>query len=89
MKRILNISFQLMAIVAMASCGKKGSNGVSSLYGRDVALDERVYICTGRYAKAYHAFQNCRGLDNCQADVIEVSLEDALNNRRHACELCW
>ena len=32
-------------------------------------LYQTVYVCTGNYAYTYHSRNDCRGLNNCQADV--------------------
>ncbi len=50
---------------------------------------DTVYICTGRYSKAYHCTAHCKGLDNCSADVITVSKEQARKQYRHPCGYCY
>lgn len=49
-----------------------------------------VYICTGEYSRAYHCTLNCKGLDNCSADVIAIE-KDRLPNRyrHHPCGYCY
>ena len=48
-----------------------------------------VYICTGNYAKKYHSRSNCRGLSNCQKDIIAVSISKAREKGRSACSICY
>ena len=48
----------------------------------------KVYICTGSFAKAYHIYRNCEGLNNCGAVIKQVKLEDAVKRGRHLCGYC-
>lgn len=49
-----------------------------------------VYMCTGKYAYAYHSTQNCPGLNNCNGTVVYLSENDAVNiYKRVPCERCW
>ena len=51
---------------------------------------QTVYICGGKYAYAYHSYQNCKGLNNCQSKVYYTSENDAINQYgREPCCLCW
>jgi len=47
-----------------------------------------VYICvTG---EVYHAYRDCRGLNNAKHKIIEVSKEEAVNKyKRRPCKLCY
>ena len=47
-----------------------------------------VYICTGGSSKRYHATSSCRGLDNCQGDIIKVTVEKAKSIGRTPCKIC-
>lgn len=47
-----------------------------------------VYVCNGPYAKSYHKTPGCWGLDNCSASVVEVSVNEAKDRGRTACEVC-
>lgn len=50
---------------------------------------DSVFVCTGKYAKVYHAYTSCRGLKNCKGDIVKVSLNDAINKyHRRACGYC-
>ena len=50
---------------------------------------DSVFICTGKYAKVYHAYTGCRGLKNCKGNIIKVSLADAINKyHRWGCGWC-
>lgn len=50
---------------------------------------DKVYICTGQYATTYHRTSNCSGLGNCKADVIQVTLTEALRMQRNPCKRCY
>lgn len=76
---ILSISLVLLTITSVQISASK-------LYSTKT---ETVYICTGGYSKKYHSSPDCRGLDNCKGQIIEVSLYDAVNKYyRTPCKVC-
>ena len=44
---------------------------------------------TGSSVYAYHFSSDCRGFNNCQGDVVAVSISKAQNMGRKACEICY
>lgn len=50
---------------------------------------DKVYICTGKYSKAYHRNTYCKGLENCTGDVICVDKSDAKRKGKHPCGYCY
>ena len=63
---------------------------VSSLSVSAQTRPDSVYICLGKYSHAYHRNNFCKGLRNCKAKVIYVSLNDAINKYgRKACGYCY
>lgn len=58
---------------------------VLSTYGQ-----RTVYICTGSGAYKYHYDIECRGLNNCTAEIKEISEEKAISNPKYVglCKLC-
>lgn len=69
--------FLLLLFAAGYGEGESKSNG------------EKVYICTGSSAYAYHFSSDCRGFNNCQGDVVAVSISKAQNMGRKACKICY
>ena len=55
----------------------------------NVRGDNSVYICTGYSAYCYHCKRNCRGLNNCHADIKKVSLNVAKSKGREPCNICY
>ncbi|RKR83482.1 hypothetical protein BDD43_3691 [Mucilaginibacter gracilis] len=50
---------------------------------------DSVWICTGKYSKAYHKKAYCKGLRNCKGDEIKVPLKDAIYiYHRKPCGYC-
>ena len=49
-----------------------------------------VYVCTGSGAYKYHYDIECRGLNNCTADIKEIREEKAISNPKYIglCKLC-
>ena len=48
-----------------------------------------VYICTGSSSTKYHKTSSCRGLNNCQGDIVKITKSDAENKyHRTACKIC-
>lgn len=48
-----------------------------------------VFICTGRYAKAYHKNSECRGILSCKSDIKELSKDEAIKMSRTPCGYCY
>jgi len=46
-----------------------------------------VYICKSKGAKKYHLIKDCRGLSNCKADIIKVTLKEAQGQGKGICGL--
>lgn len=65
-----------LALVLMA-CGEKHKVNPGA-----------VYICTGKYSKAYHSVNDCSGLDNCKGEIRTITLEEAQKMHRHGCSRC-
>lgn len=70
---VLNIAF--IGLFLLTSCS--------------TTKNSKVYVCTGRYSTAYHKDINCKGLNRCGAEVIEVDKSEAINNGRHKCGFCY
>jgi len=47
--------------------------------------DTDVYLCDSKGGKKYHLAKNCRGLKNCKAEVIKVSLANAKSTGKTLC----
>lgn len=52
-------------------------------------LHQTVYVCTGGFAKRYHSTPNCRGLNNCKGDIVEMSVEKATQKGKTPCKICY
>ena len=52
------------------------------------ATSDKVYICTGKYAKAYHVSMSCRGVNACRSDINTITLSEAQNMGRTTCGYC-
>lgn len=44
-----------------------------------------VYLCNSKGGKKYHYTKNCRGLSNCDHEIIRVSVEKAKNLGKELC----
>lgn len=44
-----------------------------------------VYLCNSKGGKRYHFTKDCRGLSNCQAEIIKVTLDDAKKKGKTIC----
>ena len=52
--------------------------------------NRQVYLCDSKTAKAYHSSQNCRVLDECTHEVVEVTKKQAEEDyRRVKCQVCY
>lgn len=48
-----------------------------------------VYICTGPKAYSYHSNRYCAGLNNCTAQIKEVTVSYAKSIKRKPCKRCY
>jgi hypothetical protein len=48
-------------------------------------VQQKVFVCNGKYSKKYHLVKNCRGLKNCSTAIEEVSLSNARDKGRTLC----
>ena len=48
----------------------------------------KVFICTGKTAKAYHINRNSEGLGNCKDEIKQVKMKEAVKQGRHLCSYC-
>lgn len=55
--------------------------------GRQKAPRGKRYVCSGKYAKSYHIFKDCMGLQRCSGDIIEVDIED-IDSSKKLCGFC-
>ncbi len=49
------------------------------------SYDTDVYLCNSKNGKKYHFTKDCRGLSNCKAEVIKVTLTDAKKQGKELC----
>ena len=84
----------LPLVTLLFSCNSDSRNaGRSTLYSEpretEIDMDDQpVYICTGKYAKAYHYDTDCEGLGNCKGEIISVTIDEAEEMGRHPCHYC-
>ncbi len=50
---------------------------------------ETVYICDSKGATKYHSKEDCRGLNNCKADIISIDKKEAIKKGREECGWCY
>ena len=78
-KQILIIILILNFILYTVSCEQ-----------RSVSDTQEVYICTGRYSKAYHKNKSCKGIKWCKRKVKKVTVKEArVIYNRHQCSHCF
>lgn len=49
---------------------------------------QKVYICTGSKAYAYHVNPKCSGLSRCSGDIKQITLSEAEAQHRTPCKKC-
>jgi hypothetical protein len=52
-------------------------------------IAQRVYICNGQYAYAYHSYTSCPGLNNCRATLSYLKEGQAQQMGRSPCQRCF
>lgn len=51
----------------------------------EYAPETSVYLCDSSGGKKYHHNKSCRGLSNCQHEIIKVTLEEAKKRGKTLC----
>jgi hypothetical protein len=49
----------------------------------------KVYVCISASSERYHAFKDCRGLQRCNHEIKEVSIEEAKKMGKTPCHICY
>lgn len=94
---VLSLAFGVLygAVWWLTRRGGDGDTKVkSSLYDSldresNIAPKGMCFICTGGYSKRYHCDEFCRGLDSCKGELDLVSEEEAEEEDRTPCQLCY
>lgn len=51
---------------------------------------EKVYVCDSKTSVAYHAINDCRGLNRCTHTIICITKKEAINDYgKRACKICY
>lgn len=80
-------SLTVLAYCLLNSCRTDTAEKVMAVDGSTKM--EGVYICTGPMARVYHSDMDCPGLQRCSAEIIEVSVEEAREEDRRPCRICY
>ena len=48
-----------------------------------------VYICTGLKGDAFHRTPQCKGLSDCDGELGEITIPDAMEIGLHPCKICF
>ena len=48
-----------------------------------------VFICTGLKGDAYHLSSTCKGLSDCDGELGEVTIAEAIEIGLHPCKICF
>lgn len=51
----------------------------------DLPSGETVYLCDSEGGKKYHFTKSCRGLANCEHEIIKVSISEAQRRGKTLC----
>jgi hypothetical protein len=86
MKKSVIIVLVLLSWLTV-SCKKESASETSQ--GTTPGTVEYVHICTGAKSVTYHRMVDCIGLTNCSQEIEKVTLEEAKDMNRRACEICY
>lgn len=49
-----------------------------------------VYVCGGNYAKRFHSYSTCKGLNNCKGGIYKYENQKAAIKAGYSyCLICW
>jgi hypothetical protein len=66
-----------------------GNKQLESLDGGPIVSSQTVYICKGPNSLRFHSNSSCRGLSSCSTQIYSVSIAEAKNIGRTACQICY
>lgn len=88
-----HLSIILLSAICLSSCGGSNERKESEQVEQSEQIKQEsphdcVYVCTGCSAKRYHSVEFCEGLSSCGGDILEMSIDEAVNHGRTPCRMC-
>lgn len=65
------------------------SNSHINEYKCQQGSQQTVYICKGPKSLKFHSSSSCSGLRSCSTAIYPVSISEAKNLGRTACQICY
>lgn len=84
----MKLSLVYLIFIASMPVRTSHSNQAFALF-YPTQIHETVYICDSKGATKYHSKEDCRGLNNCKADIISIDKKEAIKKEREECGWCW
>lgn len=81
MKKILFIVALVVATLGTYSC--------TNASAKEQKKEAKVYICTGKYAKRYHKYFDCKGLNSCKGEILLIPISKAKKQGKTPCGYCY
>lgn len=87
MKKIVGILLAVSCAILCIACVSRTNSDAKATIAQSESF--YVYVCTGKYAKRYHRYVECRGLQKCQSNIVKMTQSDAEKQGRTPCALCY
>jgi hypothetical protein len=81
MKKFLSILVLAIALIGLNACAEANAS--------EQKKETKVYICTGKYAKRYHRYSDCKGLGSCKGEIRLVPISTAKKQGKTPCGYCY
>ena len=85
-----------MMAMNLTSCDNQANAEATNIYSRierisanDLNAEQTVYMCTGPQSKRFHKISQCRGLNSCSGDILEITISKAKSMGRTPCKWCY
>jgi hypothetical protein len=88
-KGLSRITILLFAFLLIATGIGAAPNLEKAEYKKSHNKSQSVFICDSKTSYAYHSTADCRGLNRCTHQIVKVSEDEAKQNGRRPCKLCW
>lgn len=72
----------LLALVSLTSCGSRHKQE------KHEADPDSMYVCSSARAKRYHSVSDCKGLQRCSGEILEMTIEEAEDEDKSPCRMC-
>ncbi|AYA35991.1 hypothetical protein D3Y59_02320 [Hymenobacter oligotrophus] len=81
--------FNALMLAGLLWVGAPAPTARQALVNRPAATAQTVYVCISKSSVAYHATDDCAGLNRCTHEVRAMAVGAAQEMGKRACQKCY